>query len=137
MPLVHHSVELFLKYAIARAREPVPRHHDLRELYQKYLTAYPDDDFAFDSPFIVHCMGLSAHEVGEALQEEQSDRNQTDQMLRYHTDKNGSPWMNPHGFLPKEFLDDTRALLDRMYELRKAIENGAANNERVSRASAR
>ena len=127
MSLVHHSVELFLKYTLARAGQPVPRHHYIRELHQKYLTAYPGDDFAFDPPFIVHFMGLSVQEEGEALQEERSDKNQTDQMLRYHTDRNGSPWMNPHGFLPREFLSDTTTLLDRMKELRNRIEEGTAN----------
>ncbi|OGV61678.1 MAG: hypothetical protein A2498_06190 [Lentisphaerae bacterium RIFOXYC12_FULL_60_16] len=122
MSLVHHSVELFLKYAIARAGRPVPRHHYIRDLLHKYLAAFPSDDFAFEPPYIVHFMGLSAQEVSEALQDEESDRNQTDQMLRYHTDRNGSPWMNPHGFLAREFLVDTTTLHGRMNELRNKIE---------------
>jgi len=125
MSLIHHSVELFLKYALARAGQPVPKHHYIRELHHKYLTAYTRKQFAFEPPFIVHFMGLSYDEVREALQEEQSDRNQTDQMLRYHTDRNGSPWMNPHGFLPREFLSDTATLLDRIKELRNQIEEAA------------
>jgi len=124
MSLVHHSVELFLKYALARAGQPVPRHHYIRELHQNYLDAHPGQDFVFDPPFIVQFMGLSAEKIREALLEEQSDRNQTDQMLRYHTDRNGSPWMTPYGFLPREFLTDTSALIDRMKELRNTIEKG-------------
>jgi hypothetical protein len=125
MSLVHHSVELFLKYAIARARLPVPRHHYIRELHHKYRTEYPDADFEFEPPFIAHFMGLTAQEVREVLDEEQSDKNQTDQMLRYHTDKKGSPWRNPHGFLPDAFLSDTTTLHERMKELRKKIEGTA------------
>ncbi len=125
MSLVHHSVELFLKYAITRAGQSVPRHHYIRELHQKYQTAYVGQDFEFDPPFVVHFMGLPPERVRECLSEESSDRNQTDQMLRYHTDRNGSPWVNPHGFLPNEFLSDTLILRDRMKELRNTIEKGA------------
>jgi len=127
MSLVHHSVELFLKYALARDCQPVPKNHYIRGLHQKYLTAYSGQQYSFAPPFITHFMGLSPEEVSECISEEKSDRNQVDQMLRYHTDRTGSPWMNPHGFLPGAFLTDTTTLLDRMKELKNTIEEGTAN----------
>lgn len=127
LSLVHHSVEMFLKYALARAGQSVPNHHYIRELHQKYLTVYAGQQFAFEPPFIKHFMGLSPNEVREELQEEQGDKNQTDQMLRYHTDGKGSPWVSTHGFLPSEFLSDTTMLLYRMKELREQIEKIADN----------
>ena len=132
LSLVHHSVELFLKYALARAGQPVPRHHYVRELHQKYRTTYPEQEFKFDPPFIVSFIGMSSGQISQALREEQSDRNQTDQMLRYHTDRKGSPWRDPHGFLPDNFLSDTRTLLDRMKQLRNMIESRMVNLERYN-----
>jgi HEPN domain-containing protein len=134
LSLVHHSVELFLKYALARACQPVPLHHYVRELYEQYRITYPEQAFDFEPPFIVQFIGMSSDQIAEALREEQSDRNQTDQMLRYHTNREGSPWRNPHGFLPEHFLNDTIILLDRMKELKEMIESKIAHQERYGLA---
>ncbi len=94
MSLVHHSVELFIKYALARAGQQVPRHHYIRELHQLYVSAYNGQEFAFEPPFIVQFMEHSVDQTRQAILAEKNDRNQTDQMLRYHADRNGSPWKN-------------------------------------------
>lgn len=73
-----HAIELFLKGAIAQAREPVPRHHRAPALLGEYRRLYPEDEFAFTG------------KIDEAVSESASAPRH--QYARYPADPKGQPW---------------------------------------------
>lgn len=122
MSLVHHGVELFLKYAISKAGKKTPNIHYIRGLLEEYYTAYPDESFRLDLPFVTQFLGYTEEEVQKLVKEEELDKNRTDQMGRYHCDKSGQPWEGTHAFIPASFLAKAELLTSRFSTLRAQIE---------------
>ena len=129
MSLHHHAAELFLKYALSRAGESVPNHHHLRDLWQRYTNAYPDPEFAFQPPFVPEFMGGTEAQVVLARQDESDrrNRNETDQAMRYHTDREGHEWPGAHGVIPNSYPHEIAALRDRIRILHELIEKRRTN----------
>jgi len=123
MSLLHHGIELFLKYALARRRK-IPRHHYIRELLKEYDQAYSGPEFALELPFITQFFGYTPDEMGLLIAEEQQEKNRTDQMVRYHTDRNGKVWTVAQAFVPEAFLVEAEGLLHRFVCIRQDIEKG-------------
>lgn len=129
MALHHHAAELFLKYALSRAGESVPNHHHLRDLWQRYTEAYPDSEFAFRPPFVPEFIGGTEAQVVQARQDESDrrNRNNTDQAMRYHTDREGCEWPGAHAVIPNSYPDEIAALRDRIRILYELIEKRMGN----------
>lgn len=130
MSLHHHAAELFLKYALNRARISVPNNHYLRDLHQKYTTAYPGRRFAFKLPFTAKHIEHTNQQIKEALNEESTprNRNKSDQMLRYHTDTDGKPWPGINAIIPKLYRNEIAALKNRFCCLHELIEKQIPTN---------
>lgn len=122
MSLLHHAIELFLKYGISRSDKKVPAHHYIRGLLKEYKAAYPDERFGLELPFITQFLGHTEGDIEKNILAEQRDRNRTDQMGRYHLDRFGKPWEGIHGFIPTSFLEDTKSLVFRLATVRAEIE---------------
>lgn len=122
MSLLHHGIELFLKYAISRSGKKVPNHHYIRGLLADFNAAYPSDKHSLELPFITQFLGFSEDEIKELIKEEQHDKNWTDQMARYHIDRSGSPWEGIQAFSPTSFLEEIEALLSRLTAVKAEIE---------------
>jgi len=131
MSLLHHGIELFLKYALSRRGKEIPRHHYIRELLEDYVEAYSDPEFALELPFITQFLGHTSDEVRIRLAEERRDKNRTDQMVRYHTDHNGNAWRVAQAFVPETFLAETEGLLHRFVCIRQNIERGGDRQGRA------
>lgn len=129
MSLHHHAAELFLKYALTRTGESAPNHHHLRDLWERYKNAYPDPEFAFQPPFVPEFMGGTEAQVVQARQDESRrlNRNETDQAMRYHTDREGHEWPGAHGVIPNSYQDEIAALRHRIHILHELIEKRMAN----------
>lgn len=122
MSLVHHGVELFLKYAISKAGKKTPNNHYIRGLLKEYYAAYPDECFRLDLPFVAQFLGYTEEEVQKLVKKEEQDKNRTDQMGRYHCDQSGRPWEGIHAFIPASFLAEAELLTSRFSNLRAQIE---------------
>ena len=122
MSLLHHSIELFLKYAISRSGKKPPTHHYIRGLHEEYNAAFPDKIFSLELPFITQFLGYKEDEMDELLKEEQQDRNRTDQMGRYHSDRSGNHWKGIMAFIPTTFLAQTEFLASRFIAIKEEIE---------------
>jgi len=121
--LVHHGVELFLKYAISKSGKKTPTHHYIRGLLKEYMAAYPDERFRLDLPFITQYLGYSEEKINELIKKEEICKNQTDQMGRYHCDQYGKPWEGTHAFTPEYFLAEAEFLISRFATLRSQIDS--------------
>jgi len=128
MSLHHHAAELFLKYALKRAGEPVPAHHHLRALWDRYKTAYPDSEFEFVPPFVPVFLGHTDEQLEQTLQEEYAslNRNKTDQALRYHTDRNGRDLPGIYGIDPETYPEQIAEMRNRIRCLHDLIEKRMA-----------
>ena len=131
MSLLHHAVELFLKYALSRAGEKVPTHHHLRDLWNRYSLAYADPVFDFQPPFVPIFMGHTADQISDNIKEESAreNRNKMDQSMRYHTDRDGYVWPGVHGVIPDTCLDESTELRERIHALHDLIETRMATNK--------
>lgn len=121
--LVHHGVELFLKYAISKSGKKTPTHHYIRGLLKEYKAAYPDESFRLYLPFITQYLGYSEDTINELIKKEENFKNQTDQMGRYHCDQFGKQWEGIHAFTPEYFLAQVESLTSRFTILRNQIDN--------------
>jgi hypothetical protein len=74
--LVHHSVELFLKYAISKSGKKTPTHHYIRGLLKEYEATYPDESFRLDLPFITQYLGYPDEEIDELIKKEENCKKQ-------------------------------------------------------------
>lgn len=122
MSLLHHGIELFLKFSIAMAGKKTPKHHSIRLLLGEYDNLYPDPSYRIDLPFIVHYLGYSMEESEIRIAEEQHHVNLTDQMWRYHNDHSGHPWGGVRAFIPQSFWVETDELLSKFTSLHTLIE---------------
>lgn len=122
LSLHHHSIELFLKYALRRAKKTFSSNHYLRELLQLYTATYPDAKYSFQPDFIPEFLEHTGQQVQEELKEESKDKNKIDQSLRYHTDKAGEPWPGVYGIIPESYLADIILLRERIHSLHALIE---------------
>ncbi len=122
MSLLHHGIELFLKYAISRSGKKTPPHHYIRGLLADYNAAYPNEQFQLEVPFITQFLGHKEDEIEELIIKEQQDKNRTDQMGRYHSDRYGNPWGGIQAFIPISFLAETEFLVSRFEYIREEIE---------------
>jgi hypothetical protein len=120
--LLHHGVELFLKYAIARRGVKVPTHHYIRGLLKEYNAAYPSDKYSLELPFITQYLGYTAAEIEVIIKKEQDDKSRTDQMARYHVDRSSIPWEGIQAFSPTSFLEGIEVLSSRLNAVRADIE---------------
>jgi hypothetical protein len=120
--LVHHAVELFLKYAIRRRTGNAPPTHYLRELRAIYEDLFPDESFDFDVPFITHYLGFEPAEIVERLEEEKKDKSRGNQRLRYHLDRKGWPWGGVHGLTPEFYLAQVKDLRGKLLALSATVE---------------
>ena len=120
--LVHHGVELFLKYAICKTGNKAPTHHYIRGLLREYDLAYPDENFRLNLPFVTQFLGYSEEEIKKLVKEEEQDKNRTDQMGRYHCDRTGQPWEGIQAFIPAPFLTEVDFLASKFAALRTRIE---------------
>ena len=122
MSLFHHGVELFLKYAISRSGKDIPHYHYIRGLLSQYYRIYSDEIFELQLPFITEFPGVSPDEVKELLEEERKDKNQTDQMVRYHMDRDGKCWAGDQAFSPETLPAQIEDLTCRFVAIRQEIE---------------
>jgi hypothetical protein len=120
--LLHHGVELFLKYAISRSGGKVPTHHYIRGLLKEYNAAYQGDKYSLELPFITQHLGYTEAEIKVLIKKEQHDKNRTDQMARYHVDRTSKPWEGIQAFSPTSFLDVIEVLSSRLNAVRENIE---------------
>lgn len=120
--LVHHGVELFLKYAICKAGKKTPTHHYIRGLLKEYDLAYPDENSRLNLPFVTQFLGYTEEEMQKLVKTEEQDKNRTDQMGRYHCDRTGQPWEGIQAFIPASFLAEVEFLASRFVTLRAQIE---------------
>jgi len=123
MSLVHHGVELFLKYAICKANKKTPNNHYIRGLLKEYDAAYPDECFRLDLPFVTQFIGHTEEEVQKLVKNEEQYKNRTDQMGRYHCDQFGLSWEGFYAFIPVSFLTKAESLTARFLILRSHIES--------------
>ncbi len=123
LSLFHHAIELFLKYALLRKGIGFPRQHYIRGLFERYTRAYPDSEFSLPLPFVTEFLGHTEEEMAAAIAEEEHDKNRTDQMVRYHTDREGNPWDMAQTFDPGMFLVQAEVLSHKFIRLRERIEN--------------
>lgn len=125
LSLYHHGIELFLKYAIIRGGGEFHPNHYIRGLFEIYSEIYKGKEYSLDLPFISQYLGFSPEEIEERIEEEGSrhNRNQTDQMHRYHTGHDGNQWDGAHGFEPNPFLIDADSLKSKFEEINSLIEN--------------
>lgn len=69
--LLHHSTELFLKFAICASTHKLPdNEHNIVHLYEKYKELYPDKEFTIKVPFTeeVEYIGFSEEEIAKYRQ---------------------------------------------------------------------
>lgn len=122
LSLLHHAIELFLKYALSRKGIGLPRHHYIRGLLERYEETYPDSGFSLTLPFVTEFLGHTSEEVALAIAEEKHDKNRMDQMGRYHTDHSGNRWDMIQAFEPNMFFTQAEALSHEFVRLRGRIE---------------
>lgn len=120
--LFHHGVELFLKYAICKTGKKTPTHHYIRGLVSEYDRAYPEENFRLNLPFVTQYLGYTDEEIESFVKEEEQDKNRTDQMGRYHCDRNGQPWEGIQAFIPSSFLAEMEFLASKFEALAAQIE---------------
>lgn len=120
--LCRHSVELFLKGAIAVAtRTTPPRTHNLAHLFTEYQRRYPSSDYFFEVPFGIEV--LDTYDFFPELLDpnqtlnERYYHNTLDQRYKYPTDSNGRPFNSPEGFIPQMFLSEIVALWETFIKL--------------------
>jgi hypothetical protein len=116
--LVSHSIELFLKAAIAR-REPKERfNHDLKHIENRYKALYPGKRFALQIPFSTSYEGVPSDQIAAAKKLIAS----RDQRLRYPRNNDGDPWPGVHAFEANSFLKQITTLQSAYSRLRSEFE---------------
>lgn len=70
--LLHHSTELFLKFAICASTHKLPENeHNISNLYEKYKKLYPTEEFKIKVPFTeeVEYIDFSEAEIAKHRQD--------------------------------------------------------------------
>lgn len=122
LSLFHHSIELFLKYALLTKGVNPPKDHYIRGLFREYEQTYPDLGFSLRLPFITEFLGFTAEEVMRNIAEEGHDKNRNDKMVRYHTDHSGNRWDMIQAFEPNMFLAQAEEISNELIRIRGKIE---------------
>ncbi|MDA3877566.1 MAG: hypothetical protein PF483_10820, partial [Halothiobacillus sp.] len=95
--LARHSVELFLKGALLKARVNVAKVHSLAHLADEYERAYTNPNCSWDIPFRTQVIGGDGEEEKRIIK--QHDRKMPgDQVHRYPADKHFQPWEGVSAF---------------------------------------
>jgi HEPN domain-containing protein len=124
--LCRHSVELFLKGAIAVASDSAPpQTHNLAKLLSQYKRLYPDPEYWFEVPF-----GFEALESYDLFPEATDQFHRTlDQRYRYPAASDGQPFNALEGFIAGMFLRDVQALWKSFLILEFRITKGLSNDD--------
>ena len=66
--LLHHTTELFLKFAICASTKELPKNeHKISKLYNKYKGLYPEEKFDIKVPFTgeIEYIGITEDEIAQ------------------------------------------------------------------------
>ena len=97
--LAAHSVELFLKGALASKKMESEANHNLRTLNDLYRDAFPEDEFKFECPFIPNYSLLDEDTKNQALRTEVAPSIE----FRYPISKEKKHWRGISGFTPEGY----------------------------------
>lgn len=102
-----HSFELLLKGLLLHHNAQIKlSSHDLEGLYNKYLVAYPDNEFKVEMHFSTNYGNLSAEEIDEF----KKTSPEPSVLYRYPTKTGQMEWSGAQGFIAEMFVSEIEKL---------------------------